>query len=234
MDEEINFIIIDYFKLKGQEMNTFFTLYNHTRLYLFFFKMVVFICTIFLIKEVEAKNSLQDLPTNVTKRRTQTINLRDTVGIIVTSNTDRIESGTIAASLLKNAGFEVKDLIVVKNLDIDEALKNMLLDPKLSTILCIGGTGISKSDITVEAVEKIIQRHLPGFGELFRFLTYKKWKHLKEKIGILALDTRAMAGVVNNKIIFVIPGSPEATELAVKELIIPGLPTLLGQLRKEE
>jgi len=124
-------------------------------------------------------------------------------------------------------------VISINNFDIEEALKNMLTNPNVNIIICIGGTGISKTDITIEVVKSVLQKELDGFGELFRYFTHKKWKHLIKDIGILSIDTRATAGVVNNKIIFAIPGSPDATELAIKEIIIQAIPTLLGQLKKD-
>lgn len=179
--------------------------------------------------------TLQDLPPNVLKESLMTRKIRGTIGIIVASDTKRPESGKIAEDLLKKEGFTIKELVVVKNLDIYSALKSMVMNPDIQVIVCIGGTGISPHDVTIEAVKGIIQKELPGFGELFRLVTYEKWGAFRDKIGVLALSTRAMAGVTSNdKIVFAVPGSPDATQIAVSELINPGLPALLGQLQKKE
>lgn len=179
------------------------------------------------------KTSLQNLPVNIITRRSQNIKLRDNVGIIRISDSRQIDSVKIATDLLEEAGFKVASVISINNIDIEEALKNMLINPNVNIIICIGGTGISKTDITIEVVKSVFQKELDGFGELFRYLTHKKWKHFITDVGIMSIDTRTTAGVANNKLIFVIPGSPDATELAIKEIIIPGTPTLLGQLQKE-
>lgn len=199
------------------------------------YTFVVYVVTLFIFSQASMAITLQDLPPNVLKSSLHMRQVRGIVGIIVASDNKRSESGEIAANLLKKEGFSIKGLSVVKNLDVYAALNDMLMDPEIQAIVCIGGTGISPHDVTIEAVKGVIQKDLPGFGELFRLITYEKWGPFHEKIGILALNTRAMAGVTgNNKIIFAVPGSPDATRMAVGDLINPGLPSLLGQLQKKE
>jgi molybdenum cofactor biosynthesis protein B len=183
---------------------------------------------------VSNKATLQDLPINVSTRRPNNMKIRDNVGIICASDSGKIDGIKLATDLLEEAGFKVTSVVSINNIDIEETLKNMLLNQNVNIIICIGGTGISKTDTTIEVVKSIFQKELDGFGELFRYLTYKKWKHLIKDIGILSIDTRTTAGVANNKLIFAIPGSPDATEFAIKEIIIPSAPTLLGQLQKEK
>lgn len=182
---------------------------------------------------VSNKATLQDLPDNISTRRSQNVKIRDNVGIIRVSNSRQTDSVKIATDLLEETGFKVTSVVSINNLEIEEALKNMLINPNVKIIICIGGTGISKTDTTIEVVKSIFQKELDGFGELFRYLTYKKWKHFIPDLGILSIDTRITAGVSNNKLIFAIPGSPDATKLAIKEIIIPATPTLLGQLQKD-
>lgn len=179
------------------------------------------------------KASLQDLPVNISTRRSQNVKIRDNVGIIRISNSRQTDSVKIATDLLEESGFKVTSAISINNHEIEEVLKNMLINTNVNIIICIGGTGISKTDITIEVVKSVLQKEIDGFGELFRYLTYKKWKHLIMELGLLSIDTLTTAGVANNKLIFAIPGSPDATELAVKEIIIPAVPTLLGQLQKD-
>ncbi|MEM2882583.1 MAG: MogA/MoaB family molybdenum cofactor biosynthesis protein [Candidatus Bathyarchaeia archaeon] len=92
-------------------------------------------------------------------------------------------------------------------------------------VIITGGTGIGKGDVTIEAVSKLFEKDLPGFGELFRHLSF-------ERIGSPALLTRAAAGVRGESVIFCLPGSPEAVKLAVESLIIPEAAHIVGHLRR--
>lgn len=187
-----------------------------------------------LIQVSEAKEyTLNNQSKNVIERRTEAMQLRGTVGIIVASDSGRAESGELAASLLKKAGFKTTEIHLVKNLEVKEALQAMLDKKDIDAIVCIGGTGISPHDVTIEAINELSEKQLPGYGELFRSMTEARWKNHKKELGLLAIDTRANAGVAKKKVIFAVPGSPDGTELAISDLIIPGLPTLLGQLQKK-
>lgn len=178
------------------------------------------------------EHTLDKIP-NVAKHRAESLKLRPTIGIIVASDTHREESGVIASSLLDQAGFKVEKLDVVSNLDVKKSLESMLADDNIQAVLCIGGTGISPDDITIEAINDVIDKQLPGYGEYLRILTRERWVKHEEKLGLMFVDTRANAGVAGKKLVFAIPGSPDATELAVNKIIIPGLPTLYGQLLKK-
>jgi molybdenum cofactor biosynthesis protein B len=193
------------------------------------------LCLLSLIQVSEAKEyTLKDQSKNVIERRAEAMQLRGTLGIIVASDSGRAESGELATSLLKKAGFKTTEIKLVKNLEVKEALQAMLDTKDIDAVVCIGGTGISPHDVTIEAINTVSEKQLPGYGELFRAMTEERWKSHKKELGLLALDTRANAGVAKNKVIFAVPGSPDGTELAISELIIPGLPTLLGQLQKKE
>lgn len=104
-------------------------------------------------------------------------------------------------------------------------LTRLLQDEKIDVLLCTGGTGISKRDQTVEVVQSLAHTILPGFGELFRMLSW-------QQIGSGAMMSRAIAGIANGKIIFAMPGSPDAVRTAMEKLIIPELAHLLAQIRK--
>lgn len=196
---------------------------------IFFFVFGLFLC----LEGVSAKNyTLKDQSKNLLKHRQESLKLRGNVGIIVASDTRREESGLVATTLLQKAGFKVKQLEVVPNLDVKEVLSKMLDENDIDAILCIGGTGISPHDVTIEAIKGVVEKDLPGYGELVRTLTRERWNKYEKDLGILSIDTRAMAGVGKGKIIFAVPGSPDGTQLAVSEVIIPGLPTLRGQLLK--
>lgn len=101
--------------------------------------------------------------------------------------------------------------------DENERIKEVLLQlikEKNDIIITSGGTGISKRDVTIETVKPLFEKTLEGFGELFRYLSYKE-------IGSSAMLSRASAGIINNKIIFCLPGSPNAVKLALENLILP-------------
>ncbi len=181
----------------------------------------------------DTEHSLSEIP-NVVKHRAETMKHRPTVGIIVGSDSLRAESGEIATLIMINEGFKVEKLDVVKNLDVKEALEKMLANKDIEAILCIGGTGISPHDVTIEAVNEVVDKTIPGYGEYLRALTRERWAKHEDMLGLMGLDTRAIAGVAGNKIIFTLPGSPDGTRLAVEKIIIPGLPTLYGQLQKKE
>ena len=91
-------------------------------------------------------------------------------------------------------------------------------------VLITGGTGLSPRDGTPEAIAPLFDRRLPGFGELFRVLSF-------QEIGAAAMLSRAEAGAIGAVAVFLLPGSPAAVELAMRRLIAPELAHLVGQLR---
>jgi len=95
----------------------------------------------------------------------------------------------------------------------------------VDAILVSGGTGVAPRDRTVETIEPLLSKVLPGFGELFRMLSF-------EEIGAAAMLSRAIAGTADRTAIFALPGSSAAVRLALERLILPELPHLVGQLRR--
>jgi molybdenum cofactor biosynthesis protein B len=125
-------------------------------------------------------------------------------------------SGKLIINFLKKAGHSVVYSEIISD-DIEliqKSLKRIQKKQYIDVVITCGGTGISSTDVTIEAVEPFLEKILPGFGELFRIISYNK-------IGSPAIMTRAIAGIMDNKIIFCLPGSPQAVETAVIELIIP-------------
>lgn len=104
-------------------------------------------------------------------------------------------------------------------------LTELLAAPDLDAVVTNGGTGISRRDTTVEVVERHLDQALPGFGELFRMLSF-------QQIGSGAMLSRALAGVSRGKLLFCLPGSTAAVELAMSRLILPELKHLLRELKK--
>ena len=142
-----------------------------------------------------------------------------------TAETDT--SGKRIRELLEADGHAVATDIIIKD---DPATLAQLLDAHLrdnesDVILTNGGTGISRRDSTIAVVESRLTLPLPGFGELFRMLSWAE-------IGSGAMLSRAVGGVAGEKLIFAMPGSTNAVELAMTRLILPELRHLLFELRR--
>lgn len=99
-----------------------------------------------------------------------------------------------------------------------------LAEDGVEAVLLSGGTGIAPRDTTYEAIVAILDRRLDGFGELFRALSY-------QEIGPAAMLSRAVAGTVRSTVVFAMPGSTAACELAVERLVLPELGHIVGLLR---
>jgi molybdenum cofactor biosynthesis protein B len=85
---------------------------------------------------------------------------------------------------------------------------------KVDVIITTGGTGLAASDVTLEALVPVFEKEMPGFGELFRFKSI-------DQIGPAVILTRASAGTIGESVVFCLPGSPKAVELAMEEIILP-------------
>ena len=94
-----------------------------------------------------------------------------------------------------------------------------------SSDLSNGGTGIAKRDVTFDILQAQIERPIPGFGELFRMISF-------EEIGSAAMLSRASAGIIQETVIFSIPGSTNAVSLAMEKLILPELAHLVHEINK--
>lgn len=108
---------------------------------------------------------------------------------------------------------------------IDAALLDVVRDAEVDALITTGGTGIARRDVTYETVARRLTKVIDGFGELFRYLSYKE-------IGSAAMMSRAIAGIAAGKIIIALPGSPAACELAMEKLVLPELTHLVQQARK--
>ncbi|HXU00762.1 MAG TPA: MogA/MoaB family molybdenum cofactor biosynthesis protein [Polyangia bacterium] len=139
---------------------------------------------------------------------------------------DTNEGGRVLRRLIDEAGFTVtaEMLVAEEPAALREAVERLAADA--DAVIVTGGTGIGPRDRTPEAVGALFERRLPGFGELFRMLSF-------QDIGAAAMLSRADAGVVGRALVFLLPGSPAAVELAVRRLIAPELAHAIGQLRRE-
>lgn len=136
------------------------------------------------------------------------------------------QSGDLIESLIESAGHNValRKIIPDDKAKIEECMRQTLNSNLDAAIFC-GGTGIAQTDITIETVSPFLEKILHGFGEIFRLLSFKK-------IGSAAVLSRALAGVAKDKAIFCIPGSPNAVQLCLKELILPEAPHILKHARE--
>ena len=134
------------------------------------------------------------------------------------SETGRLNdpSGDLIVKILRENGHRVTMRRIVSDdkTQIQRILMRALKSRKTDAIIFSGGTGISPRDVTIEAVQPLLDKEIPGFGEIFRILSY-------EKIGSAAVLTRALAGVAKGKAVFCLPGSPQSVSLALEKLIIP-------------
>ncbi len=146
-----------------------------------------------------------------------------TVSDTRTPETDR--SGQLTQQLLGNAGHSIGAYILVKDEpdQIRSQLQSLSQRQDLEAIIVNGGTGIAPRDTTYDAIAALLEKTLPGFGELFRVLSY-------QEIGSRAIASRAIAGVYSGKLIFSVPGSSNAVRLALEKLILPELVHLVNQL----
>lgn len=175
-----------------------------------------------------------DLPMSVREHEQAAAGTIARVAILTVSDTRTQEtdtSGDRIAALLEEAGHVVvaRRLAPDVTAKIASALDKWLLAPPFDTVITTGGTGLSARDRTVRVVRERLLTELPGFGETFRRLSY-------DAIGPAAMLSRALGGVTGPpypSALFALPGSVAAVELAMQALIIPTLPHLLRELRKE-
>jgi molybdenum cofactor biosynthesis protein B len=150
--------------------------------------------------------------------------------VISVSDTRTLETdtgGARVADLLAGAGHAVVTREIVRDeaVAIAAALEAALARDGVDAVILTGGTGVAPRDVTPEAVTPLLERVVPGFGELFRMLSY-------QEIGSAALLSRAVAGLARGRVVFALPGSRGAVQLAMEKLVLPELGHLLGEARK--
>ena len=137
--------------------------------------------------------------------------------------------GDTIEELMRGAGHEIVERRIVTDdaARIRTALVNLLARPDVDAIITTGGTGISARDTTYEVVDRMLEKKLDGFGEIFRVLSY-------EEIGAAAILSRAVAGTVGTKLVACLPGSRNAVRLAVEKLLVPEISHVVFELRKHQ
>jgi molybdenum cofactor biosynthesis protein B len=142
-----------------------------------------------------------------------------------TRSPDSDRSGSCIQQLLRDAGHRVVAYEILKDEpnQIQKYLQVLAQRSDIQAVVVNGGTGIAARDTTYDALAGLLEKTLPGFGEVFRWLSY-------QEIGSRAIASRAVAGVYRRKLIFSLPGSTAAVTLAMEKLILPELIHLVTQL----
>ena len=151
------------------------------------------------------------------------------VAIVTVSDTRTAETdvnGRYLREQIEAAGHQVHSTRIIKDepLQVEAALEE-LAEAGAQAILFNGGTGVSKRDRTYDALDGKLEKTLPGFGEIFRMLSY-------EQVGSAAMLSRATAGVFRGSIVVSTPGSPAAVKLAWEKLIAPELEHLVWEINR--
>lgn len=151
--------------------------------------------------------------------------------IITVSDTRTMETdtgGPLIQNMLEEAGYTVTGRTIVKDdyEDIRELVYKNSVHSGIEAVLLTGGTGISPRDTTYEAVASLLDKSLPGFGEIFRLLSFT------EDIGSAAMLSRAIAGTIGSTAVFSMPGSTGAIKLAMERLILPELRHVMREIYK--
>ncbi len=131
------------------------------------------------------------------------------------------ESGRLIQRLFDEAGHHLVDHELVRDepLQIHAAIRRFLLGVA-QCLIVTGGTGVGRRDVTIETVTPLLEKILPGFGELFRWLSF-------EEIGSAAMLSRAVCGISRGKLICCLPGAEAAVRLGLSKLLLPELPHML-------
>ena len=149
------------------------------------------------------------------------------VTISDTRTLDTDASGRLIVELLEGAGHRVAGRRLLRD-DADQVratVATLASEALADVVITTGGTGITARDSTFEAVDALLTKRLPGFGELFRALSY-------QQIGAAAMLSRATAGLVDRTVVIVLPGSQSAVRLALEELVLPEIGHLVREARR--
>lgn len=136
-------------------------------------------------------------------------------------------SGAAIIALLKEAGHQVTGKAIEKDepARVAELVRQQAVIGDVDAIISTGGTGLTSRDSTFEAIDALLTKRLPGFGELFRMLSY-------QDIGSAAMMSRACAGTIGRTVVIALPGSEKAVRLGMTKLVIPELTHLVQQATK--
>jgi molybdenum cofactor biosynthesis protein B len=150
--------------------------------------------------------------------------------VITVSDTRTIENdtggqGVIVALTAAGHSVLVREIIPDEPARMRQLLAVLRDRDDLDAILMTGGTGITSRDQTYETVSSLLDKPLPGYGEVFRMLSY-------QEIGPAAILSRAVGGLLGRKVLLTMPGSPAAVRLAMEKIIVPELSHLVREARR--
>jgi molybdenum cofactor biosynthesis protein B len=151
--------------------------------------------------------------------------IRATVAVITLSTSRSLEtdkSGDLIQKMLEDNSHNVpiRKVIPDSRNVLRATLRELAREKKVNAIITTGGTGLAPTDVTIEAVQGMLDKVLPGFNSLFMLLSYPQVKSA-------SMLSRALAGTIKGKILFCLPGSPRACKLAMESLILPELGHIL-------
>lgn len=143
------------------------------------------------------------------------------MAVLTVSDTRTLEddrSGALLVERLEAAGHELVARSIVRDQVglIRAQLRRWIAEPQIQVVLATGGTGITARDVTPEALAPLVSKPIPGFGELFRWLSYAE-------IGTSTIQSRAEAAICNKTLVFVLPGSPNACKTAWDKILVSQL-----------
>ena len=150
--------------------------------------------------------------------------------VITVSDTRTLDTdtgGALIVELLAAAGhaLRAREIVADEPAELERLLVRLGTEQAIDAILLSGGTGISSRDRTIETVEKLLTRPLPGYGELLRMLSY-------QQVGAAAMLSRATGGLMGRQVVLTMPGSPAGVRLAMDLLILPELGHLVREARR--
>ena len=143
------------------------------------------------------------------------------VGVLTVSDTRTLDddrSGATAIELLEGAGHRIAARAIVKDNReiIREQLEAWIRDPGVEVIITTGGTGVTPRDVTPEALAPLVTKPIPGFGELFRWLSFAE-------VGTSTIQSRAEAALCGTTYVFLLPGSTGGVRTGLEKILIPQL-----------
>ena len=156
-----------------------------------------------------------------------------TLALVTVSDTRTVETdqnGQWLKARFSELGHQVAGYRIIKDEpdQVQSALQDMAALPAVQLILFNGGTGIAPRDTTFDVLSRLLEKTLPGFGELFRMLSFHE-----PGVGAAAMLSRATAGTYRGKVVFSTPGSHDAVQLAVEKLILPEINHLAWEIARK-
>ena len=143
------------------------------------------------------------------------------IAVLTVSDTRTVAtdtSGAYIADRLAAEGHVIAARVIVKDVeaDIRVQLEAWIADPQIEVVIATGGTGVTPRDVTPEALAPLVTKHIPGFGELFRHLSFAE-------IGTATVQSRADAALCDRTYVFLLPGSTNGVKLGVDKILVPQL-----------